>query len=317
MINNNENYKSHFYINSISNKKKKNGLYSLKYNQNQNKNKSIKNELLNINDFIKQKNKFEIKAFFDEIESNIFLKEKEEAMKEINLNDEIFNQEENQNYNNYKLINESLLKEKKLPNKNLNIKLQENNITQKIKKAKEKSKRNSINIFDIINKHNNDSNDSNFIYRFIIKNADESEEKFHEKLEKELKIIESKKRLNRETTNIDDAIYKSLTIKKDKKEKNYDNKTDKKNSLFNFSENAKKLMLKEKIEVSSINNDETTTPDKHQMKTYGSFYIFNKKEKEKLKSGGENEINNCKKIIDNIEINSDKESLLSIISDLL
>ena len=242
MINDNENYKSHFYINSISNKKKKNGLYSLKYNQNQNKNKSIKNELLNINDFIKQKNKFEIKAFFDEIESNIFLKEKEEAMKEINLNDEIFNQEENQNYNNYKLINESLLKEKKLPNKNLNIKLQENNITQKIKKAKEKSKRNSINIFDIINKHNNDSNDSNFIYRFIIKNADESEEKFHEKLEKELK----KYKLNYNSEINKRRMNKSFDIKI--KPKGYNEYI-----IRNRKEILNKEKLKEKNEYKAIN----------------------------------------------------------------
>ena len=307
----NESTKCHFY-NSKSNNKKKNSLYSLKNNRNQNNVKNVKKEL-NIADFINQKNKFNFKNFFDEKEANKFLSVKNKALMEIKLNDEISNDEKSHN-NNSELINKSLSKEKNFSDKKLKFK--ERTITPEIKRRKSKGKKNSIKLFDKINKEksNWDSNDSNFIYHFIINNADESDDKFHKKLEKELKIIETKKRFSRKKTNTD-IIYKSATTKKNKKKRCSSIKNEKK-TAFIFSENAKKLMSTENIEVSSINNDEISTPDKHQMKTVESYNSLNKKENVKLNLFGEKEIIKDKKINENREIKSDDESLLSIISDL-
>ena len=310
-----ENNKSHFYIWKSSDKKKDSS-YSLKNNRNQNNIKNIKKEL-NLCDFVNQKNKFNIKTFFDEKESKNFLSVKKKALMEIKLDDEISNEEKRDNYKS-ELLNQSLSREKNTSNKKLKFKiLKERTISPKIKKVKSKGKTNNIKLFDTINKDksNLDSNDSNKIYQFIINNADESDEKFHEKLEKELKRIETKKRLSRKKTNTD-IIYKSLTTQKNKKERCSSIKTEKNKialTAFIFSENAKKLMSNQNLEVSSINNDETTTPDKQQMKTVESY---NKKENAKLNLFGEKDIIKDKQNNENKEINSDNQSLLSIISDL-
>lgn len=310
-----ENNKSNFYI-SKSSDKKKDSSHSLKNNRNQNNIKNIKKEL-NLCDFVNQKNKFNIKSFFDEKESKNFLSLKKKALMEIKLDDEISKEEKGHNSKS-ELLNQSLSREKNASNKKLKFNiLKERTMSPKIKKVKSKGKKNSIKLFDTINKDksNFDSNDSNKIYQFIINNADESDEKFHEKLEKELKRIETKKRLSRKKTNTD-IIYKSLTTQKNKKERCSSIKTEKNKialTAFVFSENAKKLMSNQNLEVSSINNDETTTPDKQQMKTVESY---NKKENAKLNLFGEKDIIKDKQNNENKEINSDNQSLLSIISDL-
>ena len=357
---------------------------------------------LNVIEFIKNKNKFYIKNFFDEYEAEKFLKSKEIALMEIKLNDEIncvnnkknnFNlikkslklvKSSNTNENSINIINKSANEnrgeyciKKSIKSSNLNIdenslkftnksgnedgnensikitiksaNLEENNdkndkynispeirrgktINQNKKKKKEKKIRqnkteqkksknkkidnlynNNMNIKVKDKKSNShDSNSSHHIYKFIIDNVNESEEKFNEKLEKEIKKFKTKRLNSKKYNNYAKTITNKKSANEDKPKNLRQSMTNKgiRRSIFDFSQNAKALMESNDFEISSIND--RTRPNKNESKF---FKILESRKKEINNKGTfvyEKKDNN-----DNIEINSEHQSLMSILSCLM
>jgi hypothetical protein len=360
---------------------------------------------LNVIEFIKEKNKFYFKNFFDENEAKKFLKSKDIALMEIKLNEEIIfvnnkfnnsnlieksfklmNNSLNMNENNFNIINKSENENgdeylKKINNRPSNLNIYENSIKisnksenedgnenctkiinksanvernndkdsknnispeirrgktivknkkrkkeKKIRKNKTERKKLKKKNFDNLEDKNNmilkvndkksnshDSQSSHHIYKFIIDNANESEDKFNEKFEKEIKRFKTKRLNSRNYNN----YFKTNTHKKSNNEdkvnnirQSMTNKFTRKN-IFDFSQNAKALMESNDFEVSSI-NDKT---------------IQNKNESNFLKnldSKGKKDINRKSIFADeknnndnNIKINSEHHSLMSILSDLM
>ena len=303
-------------------------------------------------DFIKQKNKFKIHDLFDVKGTKDFLASKEDAMKEIQLEDEIINEKDT---NNKKIINTicstldskigSCIKEKNSKKKKLKKDLFNSKITNndnknqannEIKKTKKKDKiiksennsdnnSSSDNNILIIDKRTSGS-DSNLFYKFIIDNANESDDKFNEKLEKIKKKIKNKKKNKNENENEKEkAIYKSCTTKKKlsnitpkKKITEIEEVTryhsvrgvKKMNNIFAFSEKAKNLMTNDDdIELSSIGhncNIKKSSPKK--LSKINNIKVINKKEKNNNIIFGEEEkafINGNK-----------KDSIISILDEL-
>jgi hypothetical protein len=356
---------------------------------------------LNVIEFIKDKNKFYIKNFFDEYGAEKFLKSKEIALMEIKLNDEIncvnnkknnFNlikkslklrKSSNINENSINIINKSANENRgeysikinrssnlnidenslKFTNKSGNedgnensikitiksANLEENNdkndkynispeirrgktINQNKKKKKEKKIRqnkteqkksknkkidnlynNNMNIKVKDKKSNShDSNSSHHIYKFIIDNVNESEEKFNEKLEKEIKKFKTKRLNSKKYNNYAKTITNKKSANEDKPKNLRQSMTNKgiRRSIFDFSQNAKALMESNDFEISSIND--RTRPNKNESKF---FKILESRKKEINNKGTfvyEKKDNN-----DNIEINSEHQSLMSILSCLM
>ena len=357
---------------------------------------------LDVIEFIKNKNKFYIKNFFDEYEAEKFLKSKEIALMEIKLNDEIncvnnkknnFNlikkslklvKSSNTNENSINIINKSANEnrgeyciKKSIKSSNLNLdenslkftnksgnedgnensikitiksaNLEENNdkndkynispeirrgktINQNKKKKKEKKIRqnkteqkksknkkidnlynNNMNIKVKDKKSNShDSNSSHHIYKFIIDNVNESEEKFNEKLEKEIKKFKTKRLNSKKYNNYAKTITNKKSANEDKPKNLRQSMTNKgiRRSIFDFSQNAKALMESNDFEISSIND--RTRPNKNESKF---FKILESRKKEINNKGTfvyEKKDNN-----DNIEINSEHQSLMSILSCLM
>ena len=297
-------------------------------------------------DFIKQKKKFKIHDLFDVKGTKDFLASKEDAMKEIQLEDEIINEKDT---NNKKIINTicstldskigSCIKEKNSKKKKLKKDLFNSKITNndnknqaniEIKKTKKKNKiiksennsdnnSSSDNNILIIDKKTSGS-DSNLFYKFIIDNANESDDKFNEKLEKIIKKIQNTKK-NKNENEKEKEIYKSCTTKK--KMSNITPKeieeviryhsvkgVKKINNIFVFSEKAKNLMTNDDdIELSSIdhNYNINKSPPK-KLSKINNIKVINKKEKNNNIIFGEEEkafINGNK-----------KDSIISILDEL-
>ena len=356
---------------------------------------------LNVIEFIKDKNKFYIKNFFDEYGAEKFLKSKEIALMEIKLNDEI--NCVNNKKNNFNLIKKSLKLRKSsninensiyIINKssnenrgeysikinrssNLNIdenslkftnksgnedgnengrtitiksaNLEDNNdkddkynispnirrgntIVQNKKNKKEKKIRknktdkkklkkknidnlynNNMNIKAKDKKSNShDSNSSHHLYKFIIDNVNESEDKFNEKLEKEIKKFKTKRLNSKKYNNYAKTITNKKSANEDKPKNLRQSMTNKgiRRSIFDFSQNAKALMESNDFEISSI-NDRT-----RQNKNESKFFKILESRKKEINNKGtfvyEKKDNN-----DNIEINSEHQSLMSILSCLM
>ena len=335
MINNIEKKKSHFYTDKLNSNSHSNftNYETLPKNT---KNSTFYNSKkdLNINDFINQKNKFYIQDFFNEKEAKKFLDSKKKALMEIILDDDKNNEYEielnkiNNNTLKTELMNKSDDEENSPQNKKNKVKRKKDkSSSQRKKRAGSKRKKHNKNnnnndndlgfkqLFTINGCDKNDkdnSQDSDYLYKFIIDNANETEENFFKKLKKEIKRVETKKEIQpKKNTNV---IIKSLTIKNSDIKKKKNNKSD--INPFDFSETAKILMTKEDIEVSSIGKDDKSTKekDKNQLKTWGTMYktgngthyLLNKKEI------NENNINN-----NNAENGSDKKSLISLLSELV
>ena len=270
---------------------------------------------MNIIDFINQKDKFKIQNIFDEKGTKNFLLSKEKALMEIQLNDD--NSDKISNNSNNNSLKEEKPKIKKNKTKKNSIdnskqasprkkkgKSEKNKDLKKVKTEKcAKIKNNKY--FSKIEQ--NDSTDDH-LYKFIINNADESEDIFMKKLSKEIKIVENNK--NKEKDKINKKIYKSVTNDK--------NSLQKKNQLLNpfyFSETAKKLMVNENIEISNI-KDNTIIPSKTPINTNPTSYTSNKNESNKKNIFTEQET--LVKYNDNKNIDmNDKISLMSILSDLM
>lgn len=275
-------------------------------------------KIMNVNDFVNQKNKFKVKNIFDEKETKNFLLSKEKALMEIQLTDNDSDDSDvdkiSNNLNN-NTLKEEISKNKKIQNqKNYSKqvsprkkkgKLEKN---KDIKKVKTQKCRKSKNNFSKIEQ--NDSYDEH-LYKFIIDNADESEEIFMKKLNKEIKILENNK--NKKNDKINKKKYKSVT--NDKLSLPKKNKY----NPFNFSETAKNLMKSDNIQISNI-KDNTIIQDKIPINTpintnpicYTS--IKNESNKKNIFSEKETIVKN--NINNNIESN-DKISLMSILSDLM
>ena len=358
---------------------------------------------LNVIEFIKDKNKFYIKNFFDEYGAEKFLKSKEIALMEIKLNDEIncvnnkknnFNlikkslklrKSSNINENSINIINKSANENRgeysiKKSNKssNLNIddnslkftnksgnedgnendikmtiksaNLEDNNdkddkynispnirrgntIVQNKKSKKEKKirknrtdkkklkKKNIDNLCDggmnikAKDKKSNshDSNSSHHLYKFIIDNANESEEKFNEKLEKEIKRFKTKRLNSKKYNSNSKTITNKKSTNEDKPRKIRQSMTNKvkRKSIFDFSQNAKALMESNDLEISSIGNK--TIQNKNESNFLKILDSTRKKEINKKSTFADEKKDND----DNIGINSEHHSLMSILSGLL
>ena len=254
----------------------------------------IKQNNINVLNFITQKNKFNIIDNYDEKNSKKFLESKSKAMSEINLNDELdieLNKKENKKKNKY----------------NSSIKLQY--INEKTSDTDNKIEYYSTNKIEKV--ENNNSNDSNHLYKFILENANETEENFLKKYkkQKEIFLIDFKNKSEKK-------IFKLSELKNVKKKSIYSGK---KQSLFSgqnpfiFSENAKKLMINQNIEASSIKSFSIDSQDP--IKNFVSIkddedLIINDNFKKNLDNKNNNNINN------EIIIDSDKESILNILSGL-
>jgi hypothetical protein len=245
-------------------------------------------------EFIKQKKKFFMQDFFDIKGTNDFISSKELALKKIELNDEILIEEKKNkiklntksisdkdnkyNIKESKKSNGNSIKSKKKRKRNTaicvhkHINIEDNNGKKKSNskkqiafnnKAKRKHKNKESNnnkdkdnnIFIIDNK-SSESKDSNYFYKFIIDNANESDEKFHEKFEK---IIEKYERESKKEIPISKAFTsKDLDLVRGEEIVKYSSskfgKTTAKDNNFNFSEKIKDLMINDEIFLSSINN---------------------------------------------------------------
>ena len=328
--------------------------------------KIVKNSSFNISkkdlsllDFIKQKHKFNIKNNFDENGTKLFLDSKEIALKEIKLNDEmkctnnIYSDKINKDEHLSKINigNKSLCEEVEEKNKKMKKKIHKEKTTspkrnKKEKKEKEEKKINKVrtdknfktgNIDFDSNKINNidsssnnsELDNSNYIYKFIIENANESEDDFNKKIQKEIKRVETKKMIrnkkNSVTSNKNGNIFSSsLSTKKNAKEnkikRNFSQKSIKKKSNFNgfdFSESIKNLMSNEVINVSSINSDTSQSKNQNQTKKLSIFNADDKNKKSKNNLLTEKDMVDKDNAINDIEINSSHESLMSILSGLM
>ena len=309
---------------------------------------SSKKKILNLIEFIKQKNKFFIQSAFDANGTREFLASKEVAMREIKINDEIIEGnltnlkkvkfdsnnkiefENNKNKYSSKMTNGkrtiSPRKSRKSHKMKSTIQLfpKDNIIEPKRTKKSKKFKHNKSNII-IFDKENND-NDSihNDIYKFFIDNANESEEKFNKKLQKELKKVEKKKikekenikniKLRRKSISRKDLNYKRPSRMGSTKDKNREIK-----SVFMFSEINKNLMIKDDIELSSIGGERKNGQNKNELNDSKKIIGTNKINNEKIKDKFDKNIINEKDtiIVGKEDENSNKDSIISILSDLI
>ena len=337
------------------------------------KSKESSNKILNLDEFIKQKNKFFIEDTFDVKGTREFLASKEVAMRVIKLNDEI--EEKNIGKKEYSITQKNLLKiddmispknnrhkstktagkhtispkksRKKVKRMNLEEKAIEEKENKKHKKnplkMKDKNSNNNNNSSYIESNSDSQKDDNNIffekkesnisgeddIYKFFIDNANEPDDNFQNKLKKEIKKFESLKHLKkvkkeggerRKSQSKKDFHFKrprrlnSVIIPKSKESQ----------SQFLFSELNKNKMKQDDINVSSIDESDKAcicVSPKKANKTkvkrhFGSLQINNKQVKEKLYNQFDNQKDNENEE-GRVEIKSDKDSLISILSDLM
>lgn len=327
------------------------------------------NKIINVVDFIKQKKKFYIEDSFDNKGARKFLASKEVAMRVIKLNDELNieckNQKEhsitNKNVMNLDLMNihENIEKKHKSSKiagkrtvsprksrkkvKRMNFKDEENKVKSP-KKRKEKISDNSSFIGSNSNDANGDKKRKNNskeedIYKFFIDNASEPDDIFQEKLEKEIRKVESIKKTKKKKVKETDIKRKWQSRKdiKYKRPKRMQSvivpRSKETQSQFMFSEINKNMMKNDDINISSIGEDEKccSSPKKgktHKNKVkraFASIQINSQQLKErifqnmdkKIDDKDDKEINESENEEGRIEIKSDKESLISILSDLM
>ena len=143
----------------------------------------------------------------------------------------------------------------------------------------------------------------------------ESEDKFNEKLEKEIKRFKTKRlnsKNNKNYNNYAKTITNKKSAKEDKPNKIRQAMTNKitRKSIFDFSQNAKALMDND-LEISSIDN--RTIQNKNESNFFKILDSTRKKEINKKSTFADEKKDND----DNIGINSEHHSLMSILSGLL
>ena len=216
------------------------------------------------------------------------------------------------------------IKPKKKSNKKVKFKKSESKVNSSNLKLSNNDNENNI-IFD---KPDNESLSN--IYKFFIDNANESEENFNKKLKKELKKVENMKQNKEKSKEKAVKVKRKSLSKKDlrKRPKRMNSVSVPKKetqSAFIFSEINKNLM-KDDIDVSSIGENDTkqNTNEKKKMvrRAYGSIQINNRRVKENIykqmeKESKDKDNNNDNLIVGKEDINSDKDSIISILSDLM
>ena len=284
MLKLNEKYKNSLFSSNSNHNSKKNLSSFVSQTQMKHSTNCTSKKELNIIDFIKQKNKFTIKTFFDEKGTKKFLASKDLAMQKIEITDDI-----------PILINKKVAEPNRVANKK-----------SKNKKVKFKNDKNfSNNIMDNDIENNNNIQSANIsinnnIYnsdKNIIKSKYTNDNKSIKTFHKKLKSEETKK----DKKNKKNKIYKSLTNKKNK----YNNG---KNPFF-FSKAAKKLMKTEDLNISGIDGEEEYITDKKIIKTIRTYN--NSKKKVINQKNFEDTIKN------EINMNSDKESLINLLSNFM
>ena len=242
-------------------------------------------KILNLMDFIKQKNKFFIESSFDVNGTREFLASKEIAMRSIKLNDEI---NENNKDNTNKLGKNTLSPRKsrkshKIKNNQSETKLIKTKKSCKSKKSPKKrkdksfeieSKENSSKNLESSNSNNDKENNSLYdksnndslsnIYKFFIDNANDSEENFEKKLKKELKKVDNLKHYKNRKKSLS---KKDMEYKRPKRMNsvNLNKRKDIKDS-FLFSEINKNKMKNDDLELSSIEDDKIDVGVKNKIK---------------------------------------------------
>ena len=228
-----------------------------------------------------------------------------------------------------KIFEENAIEEKKKYNKQ-----------NSSKRMKEKISDNSSYIAskgDVVSdKKNKKRSKEDEIYKFFIDNASEPDDNFQIKLEKEIRKVESNKKTRKKKVKETDIKRKSqskkdLELKSPKRLHNFIvPKSKETQSQFMFSEINKNMMKNDNINISSIGEDEKccSSPkkaNKNKVKrAHGSLQINNMQFKERiLKNMQKNNDDKEDNKEDNenekgwVEIKSDKESLISILSDLM
>ena len=192
----------------------------------------------------------------------------EENKRKIELVD-IGKKNNSEKKNSYKKIfSKKNKKSKNISNFHSNLNCNINHNLKNNIKSNIKSNVNSENINNENNKlfifEHHDSKNSDYLYKFIIDNANETEDNFNKKFEKAIKAVETKKQnLLKDKSDKKMYIHNPCTSKLKKNKENDKNniKTQGKKKLYTFlfSENSRKLMLKDSnIKESSIageNND--------------------------------------------------------------
>ena len=268
--------------------------YVLSSLKNKNNYSSKGSSISNIFDFFnKQKNKINFQNIFDEKGTRKFLKSKELAMQEIQIEEDIRiydgNDCDRKTSKNISEDNDEFPKKEELK-----IKIRKEKTfsprkkSVKFKNIKEQ-KNIQINKPDEIHNKGIDKSDAydyinnDLIYKFILDNASESEDIFLKKLKEEINKLKKNAK-----------IYNSSKKKNSQKESSFSSKKVKKMNPFNFSQTTKNLMSNENIDISSINS-----------KGNISNYIL---EKQKTV---DNNIYIKEKVI-----SPEQESLLNVLSDL-
>ena len=327
------------------------------------------NKIINVVDFIKQKKKFFIEDSFDIKGAREFLASKEVAMRVIKLNDEIdiecknkkehsitdknlmnldpmnFHENMEKKHKSSKIAGKRTISPRKSRKKvkRMNFEDEENKVKSP-KKRKEKASDNSSFIGSNGNDANGDKKSKNIsneedIYKFFIDNASEPDDNFQEKLEKEIRKVESIKKTRKKKVKETDIKRKSQSRKdiKYKRPKRMQSvivpRSKETQSQFMFSEITKNMMKNDDINISSIGEDEKccSSPKKGKAnknkvkRAFASIQINNQQLKErilqnidkKIDDKDDKEFNESENKEGRIEIKSDKESLISILSDLM
>jgi len=280
---------------------------------------------INIIEFIKQKKRFILENAFDLKGTREFLASKEVAMRVIKLNDEIIED----NKINYE---DSDIKDKY--NTNIDSKISENKkkVNKKISAVPIKSKfRSNKEIFLDLD------------YKKMKKEFKKIKEKRDSKDSKNNISPKSKRKKSKKSKNESSEYQDNLYSPKKKYNNNgavnlTSNKKDSSTLLprhkqtqsqFMFSEINKKLMADDEINLSGISNKNYSPKSKSKSKfkdgifqteinnNFNNFKIFNEKVKNQIEDIIEEEKSKNEDKVDIFQINSDKESLISILSDLM
>ena len=276
---------------------------------------------INIIEFIKQKKRFILENAFDLKGTREFLASKEVAMRVIKLNDEIIED----NKINYE---DSDIKDKYNTNIDSNLGENKKKVNKKISAVPIKSKfRSNKELFlDLdykkMKKEFKDSKDSknNIIPKSKTKRKKSKKSK-NESSEYQDNLYSPKKKYNNNgAVNLTSNKKDSSTLLPRHKQTQ---------SQFMFSEINKKLMADDEINLSGISNKNYSPKSKSKSKfkdgifqteinnNFNNFKIFNEKVKNQIEDIIEEEKSKNEDKVDIFQINSDKESLISILSDLM
>jgi hypothetical protein len=283
---------------------------------------------LNVVDFIKQKKKFILENSFDIKGTREFLASKEVAMRVIKLNDEII-EEDKKTEDDYcvRSIYDTNVGEGYIKIKNTSKKLMLDQVKNKFRSNKDIFLCTDLTKFkkELITIKDGAKSKDNLIQKK--KSKKKSKKNIKESSDKQVNHLYQKKKIDDNILKLEFSPKKLLSssgLPIQKKEE----------SLFLFSEMNKKLMADEglnlsgisdknlspKINKNSLQNDVFRTDIKNtQFKSRFIKKITENiyEEDKNLNKSNEQKVNNGTALPTSIPINSDKESLISILSDLI